>query len=116
MHTVHALEKHVYSVSVYLLFCQICAGFGGSSTVSGCNGDSGGPFVCRYKSSNHWILQGAVSWGSRSCSAGRNEFTVFARVAEFANWIKQHVGNVQPPPPSPPHVSSGNNSFNAMFT
>ncbi|CAB4025346.1 Chymotrypsin-like protease CTRL-1, partial [Paramuricea clavata] len=70
---------------------MICAGFGGSSTVSGCQGDSGGPFVCRDKSSNRWILQGAVSWGTRTCSAGYNQFTVFARVSEFANWIKQHV-------------------------
>jgi secreted trypsin-like serine protease len=99
--------------SVYLTFCQICAGFGGNSTVSGCNGDSGGPFVCRDNSSNPWILHGAVSWGTRTCSAGHNEFTVFARVAEFVNWIKQQVGNVQPslPPPSPPRPSSGNNLF-----
>jgi secreted trypsin-like serine protease len=81
-------------------------------------GDSGGPFVCRDKS-NRWVLHGAVSWGSRTCSAGQNEFTVFARVAEFVNWIKQHVGNIQPPPgtpspptPSPPSPSSGKNIYN----
>jgi secreted trypsin-like serine protease len=107
--------KNIFQ-SVYLIFCKICAGFGGNSTVSGCHGDSGGPFVCRDKSSqNRWILQGAVSWGTTTCSAGHNQFTVFARVAEFANWIKQHVGNVQPLPPSP-HPLSGNNSFNVMFT
>ncbi|CAB3993158.1 MAM and LDL-receptor class A domain-containing 1-like isoform X2, partial [Paramuricea clavata] len=89
---------------------MICAGFGGNSTVSGCFGDSGGPFVCRDKSSNRWILQGAVSWGTRTCSAGHNEFTVFARVAEFAIWIKQQIGNVQPLPPLP-HPSSVNCSF-----
>ncbi|CAB3984307.1 MAM and LDL-receptor class A domain-containing 1-like isoform X1 [Paramuricea clavata] len=83
---------------------MICAGFGGNSTVSGCNGDSGGPFVCRDNSSNPWILQGAVSWGTRTCSAGHNEFTVFARVAEFVNWIKQQVGNV-------PRPSSANCNF-----
>ena len=68
-------------------------------------GDSGGPFVCRDKSSNRWVLHGAVSWGSRTCSAGQNEFTVFARVAEFVDWIKQYVGNVQPPPQTPPPPS-----------
>lgn len=105
-------------------FHQICAGFGGSSTVSGCMGDSGGPFVCRDKSSQRWVLHGAVSWGSRTCSAGHNEFTVFARVSEFVNWIKQHVGNVQPPPgpqtpapptPPPPGGSSGNNNNKSLY-
>ncbi|XP_028396414.1 MAM and LDL-receptor class A domain-containing protein 2-like [Dendronephthya gigantea] len=102
---------------------MVCAGFGGSSTVSGCMGDSGGPFVCR-DGSNRWVLHGAVSWGSRTCSAGHNEFTVFARVSEFVDWIKRYVGDVQPPPPSPqtprppqtpspPQPSSANCNFDS---
>jgi hypothetical protein len=87
-------------------------------------GDSGGPFVCRDRSTNRWILHGAVSWGSRTCSAGHNEFTVFARVSEFVSWINKHVGTTQPPgpqtppppsPPSPPSPSSGKNSYNVYL-
>lgn len=39
---------------------MLCAGYGGSSVISGCHGDSGGPFVCRER--RLWVFRGAVSW------------------------------------------------------
>ena len=32
--------------------------------ISGCKGDSGGPFVCRNKNDKKWYLRGLVSWGT----------------------------------------------------
>ncbi|KAK2559535.1 Chymotrypsin-like elastase family member 2A [Acropora cervicornis] len=58
--------------------------------LSGCHGDSGGPYVCQ-SSSGNWFLQGAVSWGSPRCAASER-YSVFARVAQFRNWIRQHTG------------------------
>ena len=63
---------------------MICAGYGGSSRLSGCHGDSGGPFVCNI--GGKWELHGAVSWGSGTCDS-KKSYTVFARVSEFRNWI-----------------------------
>ena len=68
---------------------MICAGVNGT-ILSGCHGDSGGPFVCQTSAGN-WVLQGAVSWGSPRCSAAER-YTVFARVAKFRNWIDQNMG------------------------
>ena len=67
---------------------MICAGINGT-ILSGCHGDSGGPYVCQ-SSSGNWVLQGAVSWGSPRCSAAER-YTVFARIAQFRNWINQYV-------------------------
>ncbi|KAK3744449.1 hypothetical protein QZH41_012870, partial [Actinostola sp. cb2023] len=83
---------------------MLCGGYGGSSTISGCFGDSGGPFVCKGRN-NKWYLQGAVSWGTRSCSAGKNQYTVFARISKFVNWIREHISATPtgtPPPQTPP--------------
>ena len=66
---------------------MVCAGYGPGSIISGCHGDSGGPFVCR-KPSGKWYLEGAVSWGSPRCDAS-HKYTVFARVSEFRNWIDE---------------------------
>ena len=69
---------------------MICAGNGPGTIQSGCHGDSGGPFVC--KKNGVWYLQGAVSWGSGTCSASKG-YTVFAKVAN-ANinaWIKNQI-------------------------
>ena len=63
---------------------MICAGYGGNSIISGCYGDSGGPFVC--KESGRWVLRGAVSWGDNQCRAG-STFTVFVRISTFVGWI-----------------------------
>ncbi|XP_067035083.1 chymotrypsinogen B-like [Acropora muricata] len=68
---------------------MICAGIEGKPQ-SGCFGDSGGPYVCQ-SSSGKWFLQGAVSWGSLSCDAS-DRYSVFARVAQFRDWIRQHTG------------------------
>ena len=63
---------------------MLCAGRG-NANVGGCHGDSGGPYVCQ-KSDKRWVLEGAVSWGSPTCSA-HERYTVFARIAKFRNWI-----------------------------
>ncbi|XP_015771051.1 PREDICTED: chymotrypsin B-like [Acropora digitifera] len=68
---------------------MICAGVEGEP-LSGCHGDSGRPYVCQASSGN-WFLQGAVSWGSPRCAASER-YTVFARVTQFRNWIRQHTG------------------------
>ncbi|XP_078356744.1 trypsin-like [Oculina patagonica] len=67
---------------------MLCAGVSGT-ILSGCHGDSGGPYVCQ-NSAGNWVLQGAVSWGSPRCSAAER-YTVFARVAKFRNWIDQKM-------------------------
>ena len=65
---------------------MVCAGHGGRTRVSGCHGDSGGPFVCQTGQNGDWVLHGAVSWGSGRCDA-KVGYTVFARVSEYKQWI-----------------------------
>lgn len=67
---------------------MLCAGYGPNDIRGGCHGDSGGPFVCR--AGNQWFLQGAVSWGSGTCST-RSAYTVFARVLNFKRWIENNI-------------------------
>ena len=69
---------------------MLCAGVE-NTILSGCHGDSGGPYVCLNADKKTYTLHGAVSWGSGSCNA-RLIFTVFARVTQFRAWIKQHTG------------------------
>lgn len=69
---------------------MLCAGFGGSSPISGCNGDSGGPFVC--PEDGRFVLRGAVSWGIPGCPAGKT-YSVFTRISSFVDWIKDHMKN-----------------------
>ena len=71
---------------------MICAGKEGT-ILSGCHGDSGGPYVCR-NSAGRYVLQGAVSWGSARCSAAEL-YTVFARVAEFRDWIDAKIAGTR---------------------
>lgn len=71
---------------------MLCAGSGGKSTLSGCHGDSGGPFVCRY--GNHWELQGAVSHGSPYCNSTQS-YTVFASVSHFLPWVQKTMAGEQ---------------------
>ena len=47
-------------------------------------GDSGGPMVVQ-REDQGYILSGIVSWGK--CG----NFTAFARVSEFRDWISQYV-------------------------
>ncbi len=63
---------------------MICAGGDGASEARGCMGDSGGPLMIGD------TLVGVVSWGPSSCEDGLR-YTVFARVAKFADDIKSCV-------------------------
>ena len=69
---------------------MVCGGYGldFSHNQSGCNGDSGGPFVCG--KGDTWTLQGVVSWGSSMCISSER-FTVFARVIFYMDWIKKTI-------------------------
>lgn len=68
---------------------MICAGDAGKTKISGCFGDSGGPFVCQ-NSAGQWVQQGIVSWGDTTCSS-KAHFTVFARVSVFRKWIEDQL-------------------------
>ncbi|XP_002164641.1 chymotrypsin-like elastase family member 3B isoform X1 [Hydra vulgaris] len=63
---------------------MVCAGDGGRSRMSGCHGDSGGPFVCNR--GGRWEVHGAVSHGSSDCRSDKT-YTVFANVVYFRSWI-----------------------------
>ncbi len=69
---------------------MLCAGVE-NTILSGCHGDSGGPYVCLNADGKRYTLHGAVSWGSGSCNA-KQLFTVFARVTQFRDWIKKYTG------------------------
>lgn len=62
---------------------MLCAG--GEGIAGGCQGDSGGSFVC--KEHGRYFLRGVVSWGHGNCRT--DHFTVFARVSSFINWINE---------------------------
>ena len=68
---------------------MLCGSNGRYARQSGCHGDSGGPFVCQ-QSDGSYKLHGAVSWGSPRCDSSDSN-TVFARVAEFRDWIDQYI-------------------------
>ncbi|XP_075822108.1 transmembrane protease serine 5 isoform X2 [Microtus pennsylvanicus] len=65
---------------------MLCAGYLDGRT-DACQGDSGGPLVC--PSGDVWHLVGVVSWG-RGC-AEPNHPGVYAKVAEFLDWIHDTV-------------------------
>ena len=67
---------------------MLCAGVK-NTRLSGCHGDSGGPYVCLNADQKTYTLHGAVSWGSPTCNSSQL-YTVFARVTQFLPWIKQH--------------------------
>ena len=78
------------SSSLTITETMVCAGKEGSN-VSGCHGDSGGPYVCQDQDrSGRWFLQGIVSWGNSKCRAAVL-YTVFARVAKYRNWIDDNI-------------------------
>ena len=70
---------------------MLCAGYGkeNPSPISGCNGDSGGPFVCLNRSGD-WVLQGAVSWGDYKCR-GSPTYSVFTRISSYVDWIQEQT-------------------------
>ncbi|XP_029905589.1 proproteinase E-like [Myripristis murdjan] len=62
---------------------MICAG---GDTVSGCNGDSGGPLNCMGQDGK-WYVQGVTSFvSSRTCNEVKKP-TVFTRTSAFIKWI-----------------------------
>ncbi|EDO39910.1 predicted protein, partial [Nematostella vectensis] len=67
---------------------MMCTGYGGRSSISTCNTDSGGPVVCKSKL-GHWYLQGVVSFGARACAPGH--YSVNAKVSKFVTWINQYI-------------------------
>lgn len=68
---------------------MVCGGSGGNTIENNCSSDSGGPLVCP-KSDGTWTLEGVVSFGDSKCRAGK--YTVYARVSQYRNWIRQHTG------------------------
>jgi len=73
---------------------MVCAGeLDPNQMQGGCHGDSGGPFVCKDQTTGKFFLEGAVSWGSESCNffQENKEYTVFARVSEFRDWIDEQL-------------------------
>jgi len=67
---------------------MVCAGEGGINPISGCHGDSGGPYVC--EENGQWYVHGAVSHGSPRCKSTET-YTVFARVNYFKSWIIEQM-------------------------
>ncbi|XP_042538862.1 transmembrane protease serine 5 [Dipodomys spectabilis] len=65
---------------------MLCAGYL-DGRADACQGDSGGPLVC--PAGDTWHLVGVVSWG-RGC-AEPNHPGVYAKVAEFLDWIHDTV-------------------------
>ncbi|CAH3142232.1 unnamed protein product [Porites lobata] len=94
-------------VAISLTPQMLCAGVE-NTILSGCHGDSGGPYVCLNADGKTYTLHGAVSWGSARCDA-KQLFSVFARVTQFRAWIKTHTGlggggSGSPPPPHTPPI------------
>lgn len=68
---------------------MICAGVAAGGRDS-CQGDSGGPLVYGAGSANP-ILAGIVSWGEGCARPGK--YGVYARVANYGDWVKQCVAS-----------------------
>merc|ERR1712168_70086 len=57
-------------------------------TSGACNGDSGGPMVCKVR--GEWKLAGSTSWGRSGCSTSYP--SVYARISYFRDWIAENTG------------------------
>ena len=66
---------------------HLCAGEARANAAGGCNGDSGGPFVC--EEGGRWVLHGAVSFGQRNCPT--THYTVFTRLSSYLSWISRYI-------------------------
>ncbi|XP_039609347.1 proproteinase E-like [Polypterus senegalus] len=63
---------------------MVCAG---GDIKSGCNGDSGGPLICKH-SDDLWYVHGVTSFvSSLGCNTVKKP-TVFTRVSSFIPWIE----------------------------
>jgi secreted trypsin-like serine protease len=82
--------KNWPSIGIKVTEAMICGGDGGKSRLSGCHGDSGGPFVCNVK--GKWEIHGAVSHGPGNCDSRRG-YSVFARVNYFKSWILNKIAS-----------------------
>ena len=86
-------EKNFRVTQIKIYEDMLCAGSSKSGwlwkkKVSGCHGDSGGPFVCHVN--GRWELHGVVSHGSPSCNL-KEAYMVFANVFYFKNWILEQM-------------------------
>ena len=85
-------QSEHFSLSLFLFYSffkvdertMLCAGGQGKG---GCQGDSGGQFVCN--EGGKWVLRGVVSWGHNACRT--DHYTVFARVSNFIGWINRKM-------------------------
>ncbi|XP_055343234.1 proclotting enzyme-like isoform X2 [Paramacrobiotus metropolitanus] len=71
---------------------MMCAGGGRSGKGDTCEGDSGGPLLCRTSENDTegpWKLMGITSFGD-GCGK-RDKFGVYTRVVSFLDWIEKNT-------------------------
>ncbi|XP_061196769.1 fibrinolytic enzyme, isozyme C-like [Saccostrea echinata] len=57
------------------------------SNKSACNGDSGGPYVC--KKNGDYMLAGVTSWGISTCDGSYP--SVYTRVSKYLDWMANYI-------------------------